>query len=268
MTDPAQERAILERFAALYAAGSPFKEDRDHGPELAIEAAPVVDTLLRALGNEADEPARGEALAMLTLLGRRAGVLGITPTAALSLISGLSTAFEESNAKLPERLAAQFETLAWEGYVQGREDRRDEERATELAQAHRTLLLQPRVPALVLTGEMDTPRLQRLMDRFGRELLRLDALSCVVDLSGLAGAAPDRASEVFSADGSARMLGAKAFFSGASDPWLSAAREGRVPLEMLNLRPTFAAAAGDALLHAGLAIRPVKVPWWQRFRTP
>jgi hypothetical protein len=235
-------------------------------PNSTVEAAPVVNTLLRALGAGADDTTRGEALAMLTLLGRRAGVLGITPTAALSLIGGLETAFADSNARLPEPLAAQVQTLAWEGYVQGREDRREEERATALALAHKTLLLQPRVPALVLSGEMDTPRLQRLMDRFGRELLRLDALSCVVEMSGLVGAAPDRASEVFSADGSARMLGARAFFSGASDEWLNAAKIGRVPLEMLHLRPTFAAAVGDALLHAGLAITPVKVPWWQRFR--
>ena len=82
-----------------------------------------------------------------------------------------------------------------------------------------------------------------------------DASACVVDLSGLLAPTPQHAAEVFGADIAARMLGATCVFSGPSKAWLDAAKQARVPLEVLMIEPTFDLALARALEIAGYTLR-------------
>ncbi|MEZ4254442.1 MAG: hypothetical protein R3A78_01810 [Polyangiales bacterium] len=263
MTAANRREAVIARFRAAYEAGSPFREDRAQAEELATEARAVVDTVLETLGEGRDDAsARGECLAMVTLLGRRSGSLGVTPTAGLSLVRALLSALAEESVVVPAPFVRELESMALEGFLAGREERAEDEHKERLAGAHSVLDVAPGVLGVVLSGEMDAVRIASIVDRLGREMLRRNARACVVDLSGLVGETPDRASEVFNADVAARMLGAKCVFAGVSPAWLEAAREGRVTLEVLRMAPTFEAALAMALDGAGLSIRPKALRWW------
>src|SRR5690606_34780894 len=136
-------------------------------------------------------------------------------------------------------VARALEALLFEGYVAGRHESVVAEAEARAAAAVPILTLGPRCLALVPSGDLSANVLAGAVERFGVALLKSDARACVVDVSHLAVPSPERAAELFGADAAARMLGAPCFFAGASDAWLDAAREGRVPLEVLRFEPSF-----------------------------
>ena len=252
---------VLRAFTARYVAATPYRQDRELAGELAIEARPAVESLLVAAAAEPAERARvldhHEGLALVTLLGRRAGVLGATPTAAIGVVRALFGAFEETGDPLPRDLEPDLTTLCVEGYVAGREERLVDTRTRESADAQAVVHVAQGCVLLFLAGDHTAEMLERIVDRFAREMLKSDARAGLVDLTRLDHPEPDKASEVFGADAAARMLGARCIFVGVTDAWREAARVARVETSLLTIEPTFADALRHALSLAGWELRPI-----------
>ena len=244
---------------AIYARSVPFAEDRACAAELAREAAPIIDALLEAIARGAAADAQAvehhEALAMVLLLGRRAGALGVTPTAALAIVPALCDALASVGAAIDSPFRAVLTALAMEGYVASREERVIDAAAARAVDTIAMFRVAPNCSALVLRGEHDPEQLREVVERFGRALFAADAKACIVDLAGLQAPSPQHAAEVFGADVAARMLGATCIFSGASPAWIDAATAARVPLEVLAIEPSFELALVRALELAGFSLR-------------
>lgn len=257
--EPSIGERVLAAFEARYVEGAPFREDRRIAGELAIETRPVIESLLAALSGEGpiDVPSleHHEALAMVTLLGRRAAALGATPTALVGLVPALIAGFEAVGRPIPEHLHDPMRFVAFEGYVAGHDERLVQEGYVRAADAVPIVRVAPRCLALLVAGRHEAELLAEIVDRFGRELLAADAKAGIVDLAKLEDPSPDCAAEVFGADAAARMLGATCVFSGVSEPWLEAARRARVPVELLTIEPDFGEALRRALSLCGLEIR-------------
>ena len=252
---------ILETFSERLALSSPYRTDRELARELSVEARPAISSLLVVADCEADERDRAldhhEGLALVTLLGRRAGVLGATPTAAVSIVPTLFESFALAGAPLPSDLAHDLATLCVEGYVAGREERLVEDHEVAMAEAQCAATITQGVALLTLSGDLSAESLERTVDRFARSMLKADTKAAIVDMTRLEGAAPDRAAEVFGADAATRMLGVCCIFTGVSDAWLDAAREGRAAIDLITIEPTFDAALTHALRLAGWELRRV-----------
>lgn len=250
---------ILEGLERRYATTTPYRQDRELAPELALEARPVVESLLIAAEADPHERARvldhHEGLAMVTLLGRRAGMLGATPTAALGLVRALFASFEEVGCPVPAELYDDLVALCMEGFVAGREERLLDRTETVASEAQPIVRIADRVLLLFLCGTHPAERIEQVVDRFGRVMLQLEARAGLVDLSRLSDPTPDRAAEVFAAHSAARMLGADCIFTGVSDAWLGAAKEGRVDTELLAIEPSFEDALRRALAIGGWELR-------------
>lgn len=256
--DPRISR-VLEELERRYAGTTPFRQDRDLAPELALEARPAVESLLLAAEAPPEERPRvldhHEGLAMVTLLGRRAGNLGATPTAVLGLVRSVGEAFEAIGLPLGEALMRDLGAVCLEGFVAGREEHVAERAAERAAEGQLVTRVVEGCVLLTLGGEHAPERLEEVVDAFGRKLLSADAKSGLVDMTRLVAPTPDRAAEVFSAHATARMLGAHCVFVGATEEWLAVARQGRVDTELLLLEPTFEAGLRHALRLAGWELR-------------
>lgn len=252
--------AILAAFGRSYLASSPFKQDRELVDELRAEARPVIEALLFAdKAGSADVNAieHHEGLAMVTLLGRRAGALGATPSAVLALVPSLSAGFRDAGKPLSPAIHQALQAMCMEGYVAGREEHLQRDFAQRTAQAQPIVRVAPRCLAVFLAGHHDADDLAEVIDRLGRTMLDANALGCVVDLERLEEPAPDRAAEVFNADAAARMLGATCVFTGVSPAWMDAARRARVPTDLIALEPSFERGLHRALAACGLEVRPI-----------
>ncbi len=192
---------------------------------------------------------------MVTLLGRRAGALGATPTAAIHLVPAIVHALEESGRAVPRDLVRPLTAMCFEGYVAAREEALQEAQAAATVDNAAIIRVVPRCLALVLSGEQDAEVLSEIVERLGRKMLKVDAAAAIVDISRLEGPNEERAAEVFGAHGAARMLGATCIFAGAPHGWLDAAREARVDLDVLTLEPTFNDALSRALPLCGYELK-------------
>ena len=252
---------ILEAFSERLARTSPYRIDRELAQELSVEARPAISSLLVVADCDASDRIgvldHHEGLALVTLLGRRAGVLGATPTAAVSIVPALFDSFAFAGAELPSDLQHDLATLCVEGYVAGREEHLVERHETALADAQCAATIAQGCALLTLAGDLSAEALEQAVDRFGRRMLKADTKAAVVDMSRLERPAPDRAAEVFGADAAARMLGARCIFTGVTDAWLDAAREGRVSIDLLTVEPNLDAALAHALRLAGWELRRV-----------
>jgi hypothetical protein len=256
------QKAIADRilcgFRERYVRGAPFAEDRALADELVLEARPTVEALVFATAHAAEDPNQPEhheALAMVTLLGRRAGALGATPTAAYGLVPAIAAGFYDADQPLAKELVEPLAAVCLEGYVAGREDAIYAGFVGEDIESAAIVSVVPRGLALILTGDKEAEVLSEIVERFGRALLKADATACIVDLSRLDGPAPDRAAEVFSAHATARMIGARTIFAGASEAWIDAAKKTRVETELLVFEPTFEAALRRMLPLCGLELK-------------
>ena len=253
------DRRILEAFRVRYRAGAPFRQDRELAEELVLEASPAVEALLFAQGAGAPDDAASlehhEGLAMVTLLGRRAGTLGVTPTAALGLVNGLANGFASVDRPLGVALLRALRAVFLEGYVAGREDLLNTAAAERAADAQAFVAVVPGCLALLLAGEQEADVIEEVVERFGRALLASDAKACIIDVSRLSSPTPDRAAEVLAADGAARMLGVSCVFVGTPEPWIDAARGARVNTDLVVFEPTFEVALRRVLPLCGLQLR-------------
>jgi hypothetical protein len=183
--------AMLETFERAYREGVPFQEDGLLGADLVHEVVPVLDTLARSVGSL---PAGGchEAYALLALLGRRAGLLGATPTAALMMLRAIVLALAEGAVKLSLELQQELTMVLLEGYCAGRDERTSSELRAAVARNQVSLRLAPRCRYLALSGPLEVEALEQVLDEAAREFLRDDGLSCLVDLTRLESHPPER----------------------------------------------------------------------------
>lgn len=248
---------IAAAFGVAYRRRTPFREDREQGPELELEVQPAVEDLLPASGEAPDlaAPEHHEGLALVTRLGRRAAELGITPTAAAGVAPSLVDAFRADGLALPPSAQDTLAGLCLEGYVGAREERGEARAGARAAAA--TGIIEPVTGcvALVLAGHHPAEQLSAIVDRFGRRAHQRDARACIVDLTDLEPPDPDQAVEVFGADAVCRMLGATCIFAGVEATWREAARAAGVDDALLQLEPTFARALERALEPMGYELR-------------
>ncbi|MDH5493166.1 MAG: hypothetical protein OEY14_14520 [Myxococcales bacterium] len=271
--DPEVElEEVLRRFGDAYVAGAPFREDARLREELQAEMRPVAEAFLRRCPS-LEEPDLGgleyrEGLAMLTLLGRRAGRLGATPTATLAIVPALLEAISSVRvAPLPAAFRDPMLATCVEGFAAGTEERLRAEAEVQLLKAQPMVRIAPRCHALFLRGRLEPERISERVDEFGRLLLGQNGAGCVIDILGLEGASRERALAVFGAHGTARMLGAQAFFSGVSEPWAMQLRGLGAAGEMISIERDFDAALARALEVSGLHLR--EGSWLRRvFRAP
>jgi hypothetical protein len=177
--------AMRTTFLRCYERRAAFREDRLLGADLVEQGEPVLEALAEAL-QPADAPNEGhEAAALLTLLCRRAGLNGATPTACHALVRALVAALEESAVRVPPEVAERLLTVAFEGYVLGRDERLDLAHQEYLARAQVGLELAPACRVLFLVGRCDEARLGEALDELSRTALHAEVLSCLVDISRL-----------------------------------------------------------------------------------
>jgi hypothetical protein len=174
-------QAMLRAFEQAYAAAVPFREDGALGADLTTEVRPVLEALADIQG--ADGEPRHEAYALLTLLGRRAGVLGATPSAALGLLAALLEGLASVGHRVAPGERDQLAMVLLEGYCVGRDERvtRGLKRANTDGQVW--LRLAPRCYAGFLAGAVEADAAEQVLDAWARALLQHDARSCVLDVT-------------------------------------------------------------------------------------
>src|SRR5690606_31258090 len=109
-------QAMLRTFEQAYRAEVPFREDGDLGQDLAAEVRPVLEALSEVASASVESKHLHEAYALLTLLARRAGLLGATPSAALGLLSAIVAGLEAGAVTVPPPLQRELCMVVVEGY--------------------------------------------------------------------------------------------------------------------------------------------------------
>jgi hypothetical protein len=176
--------AMLETFDLAYRSGVPFAEDRILGADLAHEVAPVLETLARAAlaGGTAD---CHEAYALLTLLGRRAGLLGATPSAALAVLRAIVAALAGAGFETAAVDREQLTMVLLEGYCAGRDERVCGDLRASVVRSQVSFALASRCRYVAVAGPLDADALEQVLDGAAREFLRDDGVGCLVDVSRL-----------------------------------------------------------------------------------
>ena len=281
----------LLRFVDRFRAEATFEADRALAQELGMEARPAVHALglaveldplvekdspaeLHAVERSADGPRavelgpeigpqpephasldQHEALAMATLLGRRAAVLGATPSGATLVVPALCAALKRP---LRASLRRALEVAVMEGFVLGREEMVRAAAARSAAAALAPVRLTERSFLLMLAGTHEPELLEEVLDEFARQVLRADALSSLIDVRGLQPIDRATVSVVFAAQASARMIGAQCIFSGVDARWREAMRSAAIREDDLETYERFRPALHAVLAREGLEVRS---PW-------
>lgn len=251
MTVPSESRleVMCSALRAWFCERAPFREDRVLADELCREAEPVLRALCVAEGPD-PSGALYEGFALVNLLGRRAGLLGATPSAALAACRGLAEALAAGDARLPASAREQLEAVCFEGYCSGRDDRLREQVLGELMVQQLELPLAPRCHALVLSGAPSHEALEAWLDGAMRSLFRADARCAVVDAARLQLADDAGARIIASALITAASLGTHVALV-ATHGVLLRFVEPLALREQLSQHPSFAAALAHALRLAG-----------------
>jgi hypothetical protein len=250
---------VAERARAIFTERVALERDLALAAPLAIETRPVAEALLEGLAHLRRVDVRAaelrEALALASLLGRRAAVLGATPTAALAIAPALLEAASHEDPRALE-LADVVQAVCMEGYVAATEEAAEERAARRAADAIPVLEPAPRCFLIAPAGVQDAEQLERVLDELGRRLLERDARACVIEISRLADPDRERARRLFAIDATCKMLGVVCVFSGVGATWTSAAREAGLDLEHLRIAEDLPAALRIALDACGLELRP------------
>ncbi|MEO0323136.1 MAG: hypothetical protein AAF447_09280 [Myxococcota bacterium] len=203
--------ALLTRWSARYAARAATEADAALVASFGDEARPAASSLHFATATEtaldAAALAHHEALAMLTLLGRRLALLGLSPASAGQGVPALMDAWEGAGTPLPAALADALGAAFVEGFVRGHGER-DRERWLEGLRAHQPFLTpEPGVCLWVAVGDLDAARLAERGEAFARDVHRKGARAAIVDLRALPAPSPRRLAAVADALEALAMLG-------------------------------------------------------------
>lgn len=236
--------ALLQGRVALPSAGALRRE-------LEAESAPVLETLLGAVseGNASEEH---EAHALATLFGRRVATLAQSPTTALSSLDAIVEATALAGVAVPAPLATSMRAAAMEGFMAAVDERARTEMVERAGQSLVPVIASPKVVLLVVAGCDDAEAIAQALARLGRAALDADAKACLVHASFAREPERDVALEIAAFDASARMIGARAIFSGT--PVALHALAAHAPA--LTLASTFEDALRLGLDAAEQRVRP------------
>lgn len=251
---------VLERFEARYRAGVLFDVDRQLAADMRAEARPAVDALVHALttGTTSDRESLGhhESLALVTLLARRAAVLGATPSGADRVVRSLRQAFADIDCPVPAEAIDALSLASLEGYVRGRDELAHEAAQAEAAQSLVTITLAPGLLVLRMYGAHESEQIESVVEEFARDLHRENAVVAIIDCSGLLKAGRRRAAALLAVDESARMLGVHCVFAGVSAEWKTAFLEAGADDALLDIEERYEDGLKVALGHLGWTLGP------------
>lgn len=249
---------VAGRFAGALRERVALTRDRDLADTLASEVLPVAEALLDGLGAasrvDRDAPELREALALTSLLGRRAALLGVTPTGALAIVPALIAALSGETDRGAALSQALIEVCI-EGYVAERDEQAAERAAARAAKAIPVVEVAPGCVVVIAAGLQDAGELERVIDDVGRVLLERGARACVMDAGALEAPDPERARYLFAIHATCMMLGVECVFSRVSDAWIAAGRDAGLRTEELRVEPQLTEALRIALAACDLELR-------------
>jgi anti-anti-sigma regulatory factor len=191
--------ATLGVFRAELEGSLPFREDAALLRALIVDV-PAALSALRSGYLASDQPCTGasrgllsEGFSLFSLLCRRAGLLGATPTACLALARAALAALKSEGLVLTAACADDLAVVAVEGFSAGRDELRERALRTIARESQVLVTLAPRCFALFLAGSLLHEQLERLLDDWARQLFRADTRSVLLDISRLHEAGEDSA---------------------------------------------------------------------------
>lgn len=247
--------------------GVALRQDARLTADLAGDARPVIEALAFAIATAGDDPTAleyREGLAMGALLGRRAALYKLTPSATMALFDSLANALAAIGSAVPPRVLEALRAVIVEGFCAAIEERMRDDAARRAAEALAPTRIGPDCWAIVIAGEHEPDRLGEALDRAGRVLLDADARACLLHLAVTVDPSEELAAEIFGFDTTARWMGAQCVFSGVDAAWREVARP-RIDLDRLAIEETLEAGLKRALAAAGAEIR-VASPIVRRLR--
>ena len=191
---------------------------------------------------------------MVTLLGRRAAMLGATPSGGDRIVRTIRMVFDELAHPIPADAIDALSLAGLEGYVSGRDELQADLSESRAADSIVTVRLAPGLLALRIYGCFDAETIAASVDEFARRLHREDARCAIVDISGLLAPTRRRAAAVLGADESARMLGAHCLFAGGNTGWADAFEEAGSDPKLVAIFPSYADALVVGFEHVGLRL--------------
>ncbi len=224
--------------------------------ELALECAPVLETLLAALeGQSSGGGGDGEALALTALFGRRVATLGESASTAMAALEALLAAIRVARERPTLEFELAVRSSAMEGFAAAVDERARAQMIQKAARSLTPLTVAPRVLLLVIAGCEDPESISAALARFGRAALDADAAACVVHTTLPTEPDRDVTLEIAAFDSSATMIGARAIFSGT--PFVVAALRAQAP--GVTVAPNFEEALRLALGAAEHVIEPTSL---------
>ncbi len=246
---------MVAAFSHCYRQSVPFQEDRALGPDLAEQVRPVFDAFSDPKP-ESGADADHEGLALLTLLSRRAGLLGATPTTVLALEAALQDGLRVGEAALEPRAAAQLRMVILEGYVAGRDERNTRELRLAAVSGLALVPLAAQAFALIAAGRFEADDISPRLEELERELLRADARALLLDLTRLVYLSDEVPRVLCGVLATARSLGVHAFVCGLEEHAISAWQQAGFSELDVNRSSTFEQALPKVLSAIGLELKP------------
>ena len=250
----------MRAFRQHYERAVPFREDRRLAPDLVTEVVPALRVLLAPGAWPNPHSPCTESCAFVHLLGRRAALLGATPTTGLVVAEALVHALSEQGVPVAEEGARALLSVLVEGYSAGRDEAVAASFHDRLLQSQTWLELAPGCVGVFLGPLHDVLALQQLFGDVARYLLRAGTQACVLDLARVAEPPEEVLREVAGFCLTAASLGVVTYACGVSEPGLSTLERFGGP-EGVTSCDSFGQAFAQALDRAGLSLRKRGLLW-------
>lgn len=249
--------AMRERFGERYRRSARFREDGALSDELTREAEPVLEALFLSFVPCSGPRALHESYALLTLLGRRAALLGATPGAALAIVDAVRAGLCAVGVEVTAEVASELSLVVVEGYCAARDELVTRELREAAARSQVAVRLGPRCVAVYLAGRHLESDLWPQLERLARGLLHEDTKSCLLDVSRLeVQHDPDVARALGRFCALAGSLGVSTVISGADRALEEQFTRYRLSSETLCFSDDYDRAQALALATAGLQLKP------------